>query len=737
MNYIIGKYKRSIYQTENGYMVGLFKIKDNNIDEIYNNKTITFTGYFSNLNFDDEYKFFGEFTKHPKYGEQFAVTNFEIVLPEEKDSIVEFLSSELFKGIGEKTAERIVDTLGENALKVILENPNNLLLVKSVTERQAKLIYEKLKEYENNYNTLLYLTEIGFNTKDSGLIYRKYKEKTMEVIEKNIYDLLDIDSLSFRKIDEIAKKIEVSPTDKRRIKAGIIYTIDEICNLIGHSYLYYDEIYNYTNRVLNVSMEEDDFSSSLKELVEERKIIKKEENYYLSSMYNAEQNIVNRISYLNDLPDNKDKFLNKGIETIESFFGIKYNSEQLSAIKNSYLKNFLVITGGPGTGKTTIIKGIVELYRTMNDLDYETLTNEVALLAPTGRAAKRIAESTLLPATTIHRFLKWNKETNKFGVNEYSKSIAKLVIIDEASMIDTYLLDNLLKGLKFTTRIVIIGDYNQLPSVGPGQVLKDIIDSDLVNVIKLEKLYRQKEGNNILTLAYNINKGVVDEETFESNSDYTFIPANADTLRDEIIKLIDEYKDVDYQKFQIMAPMYKTYNGIDNLNTIIRDILNPQDKSKKEIVINDVIYRENDKVIELTNMPDDNVYNGDIGIIEKIVVSPKKEVYINFEGNTVKYTSSNFNNFKHAYVISIHKSQGSEFDTVVIPLVKEYKKMLYRKLIYTGVTRAKNKLYIIGEKEVLKEAILKDETDTRRTTIKNMIIDKYNNLALTHNNNGT
>ncbi len=737
MNYIIGKYKRTIYETENGYVVGLFKIKDNDADEHHNNKTITFTGYFSELNFDDEYKFLGEFTKHPKYGEQFVVNSFEIILPEEKNSIVEFLSSDLFKGIGEKTAERIVDTLGEDTLKIIIENPNNLLLVKSINEKQAKLIYEKLREYESNYKTLIYLAEIGFNTKDSGIIYRKYRENTLAVLEGNIYNFMEIETISFKKLDQIAKKLEILPNDQRRIKAGVLYTMDEICNLLGHSYLFKEEIFNFTNRSLNTILSETEFDEALNSLLAENKVIKKLDNYYLSTMYQAEMNITNRLSYLNDLPDNKDKLLDKKIKLLEAHFSITYNSEQLTAIRDSYLKNFLVITGGPGTGKTTIIKGIVELYRLMNDLDFDQLITDIALLAPTGRAAKRIAESTVLPATTIHRFLKWNKESNKFGVNEYSRSIAKLVIVDEASMIDTYLMDNLLKGLKSNTKIILIGDYNQLPSVGPGQILKDLIDSDQLSIIKLKQLYRQKEGNNILTLAHNINKGIIDDEMYLENDDYHFIETDPEGLKSELIKLINKYKASDYQKFQIMAPMYKTYNGIDNLNIVMREILNPQDKKKKEIIINEVLYREKDKVIQLTNMPDDNVYNGDIGIIEKITVSPKKEIYINFENNLVKYTASNFNNFRHGYVISIHKAQGSEFETVVIPLVREYKKMLYRKLVYTAVTRAKNELYILGEKTVLKDAILKDETDIRRTTIKNMLIDKYNNISLTHNNIGT
>ena len=333
-------------------------------------------------------------------------------------------------------------------------------------------------------------------------------------------------------------------------------------------------------------------------------------------------------------------------------------------------------------------------------------------------------ESVNFPASTIHRFLKWNKDTNKFGVNEYNKVSTKLVIIDEASMIDTLLLDSLLKGLFYDTKIILVGDYNQLPSVGSGQVLKDLIDSNKFDVTLLTELYRQSNNSNIISLAYDINDGVYNANIFNKDDDLTFIKCDSYDLVDKFTDICLTYKDMSYSDFIILAPMYKTINGIDNLNLVAREIFNPSNSGKKEIVIGDTLYREYDKVIELVNMPDDNVYNGDIGIISSID-NDKGEIYIDYDGNIVKYTKSSFMNFRLGYVTSIHKSQGSEFKIVVIIMLNEYSKMLYRKLFYTGCTRAKNNLFILGEESAITKAINNNIYNDRKTSLKERIINIY------------
>ena len=351
--------------------------------------------------------------------------------------------------------------------------------------------------------------------------------------------------------------------------------------------------------------------------------------------------------------------------------------------------------------------------------------DNLTLLAPTGRAAKRIAEQTLLKASTIHRFLKWNKEDNTFNINEYNKSNTKFVIIDESSMIDVYLMHSLFLGLKDNTKIILIGDYNQLPSVGPGQILKDIVDSNMVNIVKLNTLYRQDENSNINQFAYNIIDNNFSYDFLNRGDDLIFIEANNDNIKDYLKDIIIKYKnnlDSDFNKFITLAPVYKGDNGIDDLNMFMQDIINPKG-NKNEILIDGMVYRCGDKVIELVNMVDENVFNGDIGRILKIKSSGQREVLVDFDGNIVKFTPSTFANFTLGYTISIHKSQGSEFDTVIIPILNKYGIMLYRKLIYTAITRAKKKLILIGEVTALRRAIFNDRCCDRKTYLKNFLQD--------------
>ncbi|MBQ7136433.1 MAG: ATP-dependent RecD-like DNA helicase [Bacilli bacterium] len=723
MEFIKGNLKKILFQGDNGYLVGLFKIKEadnENLDLI--NQTITFTGYFHEFNDMDTYILYGKFVFHPKYGEQFQTENYERCNKEDKESIIEFLTSGLFKGIGEKKAKKIVDVLGNDTLKIILENPDNLLLVPTITKKQIDMLHNTLLEYESSYQIILYLTELGFSTKESMMIYNKYKSKTMDIITNNLYQLVyDVQDLTFKKVDMIFLKKENNLTDSRRIEAVIIYVMNEMCNIWGHTYLLIEDIYINSIKVLTTRIEKEEFINHLNNLILSSKVIKEEEKYYLFEMYDAEDYITNRIKYLVNKADIKYKKLDEKIFAIENSNNIKYNDEQLDAIKSSISKHFLVITGGPGTGKTTIIKTIVDLYQEINKLSYSGLKEEISLLAPTGRASKRMSESTSIQASTIHRFLKWNKENNKFAVNEYNKSDTKLVIIDEASMVDVNLFFSLLKGIKKDARIILVGDYFQLPSVGPGQVLKDIIESDVVPVVKLNYLYRQKEGSNIINLAYDINNGNINEEMFESKNDLDFSDIDSSLVLDKIKQICVHHKKNSYKDFQVLVPMYKTVNGIDNLNKSIQEIFNPKSHKKNEYVLGDVIYREGDKILQLTNMPDENIFNGDIGIINCI---DKKEIVIDFDGNLVRFTPSNFNKFKHGYAISIHKSQGSEFKNVVIPVVNGYGKMLYRKLYYTAVTRAKKKLYIVGELNALKKASLNNNSDIRRTTIKARLMSK-------------
>ena len=722
--YIKGHYQRSIYQNSNGYHIGLFKVKETNSEELtpFLDKTITFTGYFHELNDMDTYLFFGKMVEHPKYGTQFSVTSYERCKPEEKDAIVEFLTSGLFKGIGEKKAKSIVDVLGKDTLSIILEHPDNLILIPGITKKNIDTLHNKLKEYESSYETVLYLSNLGFSTKDSMLVYNYYKDRVKEIIHEDIYQLeYSIYELSFKKIDSIALKNGVLKDSFIRIKAAILYIMEEVSNAYGHSYFFFDEIFGYLPRVLLTSISESSYQEAMNSLIMDMKVIQKDEKYYLKDMYEAECLIVKRFRLLAHKEEEEFSNLEEHFSEMEGVFGISYNEVQKQAILESVKKNFLVITGGPGTGKTTIMKGIIELYKDVHKLSYEKLADQVALLAPTGRAAKRMSDATLMPASTIHSFLKWQKDSNKFQVNEYHKSKVNLVIIDEASMIDTLLMASLLRGISANCKIIMVGDSYQLPSVGPGQLLHDVIASGKLPVIELKELYRQGKDSNILTLAYDIRNGCVEDDVFNQDEDLTFIECQDDQVVSNLMDVSSTFKDLSYKKFQILAPMYKGRYGIDIINNQLQGIFNPKDASKKEVVVGDVIFREGDKVIELTNMPEENIFNGDIGIISQIITSPAKKIIVDFDGNEVTFTAANFNKFRLAYAISIHKSQGSEFDVVVMPLVQGYRKMLYRKLVYTGITRSKKMLYLIGDKKALKQAVSNTSSDVRRTTIQEFL----------------
>ncbi|MBQ8131158.1 MAG: AAA family ATPase, partial [Bacilli bacterium] len=502
MNCIKGKFTKTIFQNHStGYTIGVLKVSDTDSEELAEliNHSITFTGYFHELNEVDTYEFHGKLVQHEKYGEQFQVESYDRCRPEGKNSIVEFLTSGLFKGIGEKKAKAIVDVLGQDTLKIILETPDNLILIPSITKANADTLHSKLKEYEASYQVILKLGEMGFSTKDSMVVYNTYKGKTLDKIEEDIYQLVDdIYDINFKKIDLIALNNGVEKDALIRVCAAITYIMDEVSNAYGHSYYFYDEIYQYLTRVLGVSITTELYDKAIIRLETNSKIVEKGERYYLKEMYQAECLIVKRFRLLASNEGVTNKKIDLTIADLEDFYGISYNEEQRKAIIDSYEKDFLIITGGPGTGKTTIMKGICEVYRQLNKLSYEKLQEKIALLAPTGRAAKRMSETTGLRASTIHRFLKWSKDSNKFQVNEYNKSKVEFVIIDEASMIDTYLMASLLRGISANCKIVMVGDDHQLPSVGPGQLLHDLIDSEKLPVVKLEQLYRQGKDSNII-----------------------------------------------------------------------------------------------------------------------------------------------------------------------------------------------------------------------------------------------
>lgn len=734
-DYIKGQFTRTIFSSTNGYVIGLMKVRETNDEEMvdYIDKSITFTGYFAELKKDETYYFYGETMEHPKYGFQYQVKEYERVKPEGKDGVIEFLSSDLFPGIGEKMAKNIVDTLGENALERILEEEECLALVPKLSTAKAHKIVTILNRYEESHKTIVYLTELGFNMKDALAIYNKYKENTIRNIENNIFDVLnDVDELTFPKIDELRESLHIESDDEGRIKACIFYIAKEITFKTGDTYFTFDELYYGVRNYLKFEVNTELFTTMLEELVDEEKLIKENEEYELSEIYEAEERIIEKLKYLSNQTPTTYKKLDESLEKLEDYNQIMYNADQKAAIKQALENNLLIITGGPGTGKTTIIKAIVDLYKELNNLNNEEIIERIALLAPTGRASKRMSESTCLPATTIHRFLKWNKDNNSFLVNKYNKDYSHLIIVDEVSMIDISLFHSLLEGLTDNIKLILVGDYHQLPSVGPGQLLKDFIESDCIPTIHLNLLYRQEENSYITTLANEIKDGELSEFFLETRDDYTFLQCTTEMIPPSLTKMCKTMmeKGYDAKRVQLMAPMYRGRCGIDDLNKDLQKVFNPSDPSKNELRVGDIVYREGDKILQLVNMPEENVFNGDIGYIIKIDYaykskSGKNEIYVDYEGLTVKYQPKDFNKIKHGFIISIHKSQGSEFECVVMPISKSYYRMLYRKLVYTGITRAKNKLILIGEPQAFAYAVGNHNENMRHTHLKDKILNKF------------
>lgn len=736
-DYVKGTFKNTIFSSDKGYIIGLLKVSETNIVDMQDfvNKTITFTGYFAELNLNEKYVMYGEIVNHPKYGFQFNVTESKKVQPQDKDGIVEFLSSDLFKGIGEKLAKKIVDILGDKTLELILEDKSNLYQVPKLSQAKIDIIYDSLTKYEESHQTIVKLTELGFSMRDALGIYNVYKSNTISVIENNIYRVIDdVDDINFTKVDSIFTSLNDDKYNINRISALILYIMKELSFKTGDIYLSYSNIYNGVSNYLKEELSSSLFEDALCMLEEELKIKVEDDRYYIYSDYMDEDYIVNKLNYLINKDTTKYKNIDLRIKELEDKYEIKYSEKQKEAIVKALENNILIITGGPGTGKTTIIKAIVDLYKKLNKLELKDLINSLALLAPTGRASKRMSESTMLPATTIHRFLKWNKEANEFMVNEYDPDFSNLVIVDEVSMIDNHLMSSLLRGLTNNIKLVLVGDYNQLPSVGAGNVLKDLIDSDIIDKVELNLLYRQDEESYIPILANDIKNDALDEEFLVDRDDYKFLRCQSDLILPSLINICTKVisKGYDYKRIQLMAPMYGGVNGIDNINKVLQDVFNPPDISKLELRYGDITYRENDKILQLVNDPDNNVFNGDIGVIKKISKSGTKsglsEITIDYYGNIVTYTSKDFNKFKHGFIISIHKSQGSEFEFVIMPISSSYKRMLYKKLIYTGITRAKKKLVLIGEAEAFMYGVKNNLERERKTTLLEKLINSLNKM---------
>lgn len=730
MSVIVGKIKSVIYYNDtNGYLVALFrisKVMDDDLKE-HLKKTITITGSFLDLKLETLIQLEGEFVSHEKFGRQFKVSNYEIIMPKDNDDIIEFLSSSFVKGCGKKTAEKIVEIYGKDCIDIIKENKFSLDKIEGMSESKRDKIYDSLINYSKSSDVILKLKNLGFSIEEAGKIYVKYRDSIVDILENNIYLLSEI--VDFKRLDSIFLNNYEDKYDKRRIKACIVESMKALSLNVGDIYYDKTDVFSALNKLFNLSLDYETYLEYLEELESELLIVTDDNKCYLQENFQAEIDIAKLMKVIDSkkvIPFNYEEKISK----LEDSLKIIYNDDQKKAITTALNNNITIISGGPGTGKTTIINAIVKLYIEKNKLNSIDLIEQIALLAPTGRAAKKMSTSTGLPASTIHRYLKWNKDHNDFMINENNKNFQRLIIVDEVSMIDNALFAALLKGVHSYVKLILVGDAFQLPSVGPGLILSDLITSDLFNYVPLNYIYRQSENSYIPYLAREIKNKDLCEEFTNKKDDYNFIITDNKDIRITIKKIIEAgiNKGYDENNLQILAPMYKGENGIDSLNKMLCDIFNPNE-GRGSIVYGDVIYKEGDKVLQLVNDADNNVFNGDIGFIKSIatVNRPYKKdiITIDFDGNLVMYQKKDLKNIRHAYAITIHKSQGSEFDHVIMPITYHYGNMLYNKILYTGVSRAKKSLILIGDAAAFYKGVINDYGNARKTTLKEKLNNEF------------
>ncbi len=724
-------FKILFHNQQNGYAVALFKPFKSE-----NDRATTVTGILGEVKSDEVYVLVGDYVDHPKYGYQFKVESFTIEKDDSESGLVKYFSSALFKGIGKAYARKIVKTLGAEAVKLIKIDNDILDRIPNMTEKRKNIILEGIaKESDDD---LTFLLGHHLTMSDAIKLRNKYKSDLMTVIYDNPYRLIgDIDGLGFVKVDKFALSIGIKEDNFYRLCAYSESLLMDMCMKTGDSYVDIEQYRNYISKKL--ARYDIDISELLKFLASNGRVAIEKDRIYPISQYDSER-FISR--YLCNFPSDKlpradSKILFEEINSLQEEMNITYQEKQLQAIMAFFENDMLIITGGPGTGKTTIVAAMLHLCEKI----YPNYT--LSLLAPTGRAAKRLSQLTDHEAKTIHSILLWDKESGKFAKDERNPLTTDILIIDEFSMVDQYLFYSLLKAATYCKKIVIIGDSDQLPSVSMGSVLRDLIDCNLFPTIRLDKIYRQKEGSDIITLAYDIKNNCV--EKIPTDKDIRFFQCDSTQIKDVLMQVVDkalniyESQEEGFMNVQILAPMHNGPNGIDRLNQELQQEFNPNSKDKRQLNVGYHIFREKDKVLQLKNQPDDDVYNGDIGIIIEIVYAKEDidnldRIIVDFDGRIVEYTNENFVNITHAYCMSVHKAQGSEYPIVILPMTNQYSIMLQKRLIYTAVTRAYKSLIFIGDKSAFYRGIRTTEHYSRKTTLKERLIDCYGKTNSTQDN---
>jgi len=726
------KFVRSIFE-KNNFMVGIFTTKDENVPNNARSKYTIVSGIefvaigynLPNSNVIDV-DFFGEWV-NSQYGYQLKVEGYKERVPNTKEGVMAYLSSGIIKGIGEKTAKLIVDKFGQNTMEIIENEPERLLEIRGISEAKLEKIVKSISESRELKDIIAYLAPFDISNKKISKIYNYFGNKALETIKKEPFRLCDISGFGFRTVDNIAKKTNCNLDDKLRIRAGINCALED-AEANGHLYLPEPELNdavhdllngNLDNEVVTVQMIEEEINKCCKNGI----LVMNDGNVYKRKMFECEKETAIKIAQILNNAINFSHNIEKEIETTQKKFNAILSTSQIEAIKMCFTSPLSIITGGPGTGKTTVLKSILDVYKRI------TKEKKILLAAPTGLAARRMSDATGMEACTLHSALGLFHNDEEEEINKSDEELEyDFIVVDEASMLDMKLMYELLRRVKVNAHILFVGDVDQLPSVGAGNVLREMINCVVINTTHLDTVFRQAQMSKIAVNAHLINNG---EVKLAYDSDFSFVDCDSEDIVDKIRQIYhDEVTEDRLEDVQILSPLKKKrISGTNNLNDTIQEMINPKPKNN-QLTSGSRNFRIGDKVMQTKNT--EGICNGDIGFVKAISEDEEGEkvLEVEFSGSRLeKYTTEDLDKLELAYAITIHKSQGSEFKTVIIPILKEQYIMLRRNLIYTAVTRAKKKIILVGERKALFMAISKNDIGKRNTNLGMRIIESYNKVS--------